>query len=76
MFTFGYKTSFSSILRALATIGIGLVMIFDNAASGRVWRGVGGSCGGAGWWGRSCSLREACRWFMVSSVTKGTGCFH
>ena len=33
MFTFGYKTSFSSILRALATIGIGLVMIFDNAAS-------------------------------------------
>jgi len=33
MFTFGYKTSFSSILRALASIGIGLVMIFDNEAS-------------------------------------------
>ena len=33
MFTFGYKSSFSSILRALAAIGIGLVMVFDNAAS-------------------------------------------
>ncbi len=33
MFTFGYKTSISSILRALASIGIGLVMIFDNEAS-------------------------------------------
>lgn len=33
MFTFGYKSSFSSILRALASIGIGLVMIFDNEAS-------------------------------------------
>ena len=33
MFTFGYKTSVSSILRALASIGIGLVMIFDNDAS-------------------------------------------
>lgn len=33
MFTFGYKSSFSSILRALAAVGIGLVMIFDNAAS-------------------------------------------
>ena len=33
MFTFGYKSSFSSILRALAAIGIGLVMIFDNEAS-------------------------------------------
>ena len=33
MFTFGYTTSFSSILRALASIGIGLVMIFDNEAS-------------------------------------------
>ena len=33
MFTFGYKTSFSGILRALASIGIGLVMIFDNEAS-------------------------------------------
>lgn len=33
MFTFGYKTSFSSILRSLASIGIGLVMIFDNEAS-------------------------------------------
>lgn len=33
MFTFGYKSSFSSILRALAAIGIGLVMVFDNEAS-------------------------------------------
>lgn len=33
MFTFGYRTSVSSILRALASIGIGLVMIFDNNAS-------------------------------------------
>ena len=33
MFKFGYKSSFSSILRALAAIGIGLVMVFDNAAS-------------------------------------------
>lgn len=33
MFTFGYKSSFSSSLRALAAIGIGLVMVFDNAAS-------------------------------------------
>lgn len=33
MFTFGYKSSFSSILRVLAAIGIGLVMVFDNAAS-------------------------------------------
>ncbi len=33
MFTFGYKTSLSGILRALASIGIGLVMIFDNEAS-------------------------------------------
>ncbi len=33
MFTFGYKTSISGILRALAAIGIGLVMIFDNEAS-------------------------------------------
>lgn len=33
MFTFGYKTSFSSILRALASTGIGLVMVFDNEAS-------------------------------------------
>lgn len=33
MFTFGYKSSFSSILRALAAVGIGLVMVFDNAAS-------------------------------------------
>lgn len=32
MFTFGYKTKFSSILRALAAIGIGLVMIFGNNA--------------------------------------------
>ena len=28
MFTFGYKTTLSSILRSLASIGIGLVMIF------------------------------------------------
>uniref|UniRef100_UPI0040283946 HdeD family acid-resistance protein n=1 Tax=Candidatus Cryptobacteroides bacterium TaxID=3085639 RepID=UPI0040283946 len=33
MFTFGYKTTLSSILRSLASIGIGLVMIFDNEAS-------------------------------------------
>lgn len=33
MFTFGYRTSVSSILRTLASIGIGLVMIFDNNAS-------------------------------------------
>ncbi len=33
MFTFGYRTSVSSILRALASIGIGLVMIFDSNAS-------------------------------------------
>lgn len=33
IFTFGYKSSFSSILRALAAIGIGLVMVFDNEAS-------------------------------------------
>ncbi len=32
MFTFGYKNSFSSILRALAAIGIGLVMIFGSNA--------------------------------------------
>jgi len=38
MFTFGYKSSFSSILRALAAIGIGLVMIFDNEASVTVVR--------------------------------------
>jgi uncharacterized membrane protein HdeD (DUF308 family) len=33
MFTFGYKTTLSGILRALAAIGIGLVMVFDNEAS-------------------------------------------
>lgn len=33
MFTFGYKTTLSSILRSLASIGIGMVMIFDNEAS-------------------------------------------
>ena len=33
MFTFGYKTTLSSILRSLASIGIGLVMSFDNEAS-------------------------------------------
>lgn len=33
MFTFGYKTTLSSILRSLASTGIGLVMIFDNEAS-------------------------------------------
>ena len=33
MFTFVYKTTLSSILRSLASIGIGLVMIFDNEAS-------------------------------------------
>lgn len=33
MFTFGYKTTLSSILRSLTSIGIGLVMIFDNEAS-------------------------------------------
>ena len=33
MFTFGYKATLSSILRSLASIGIGLVMIFDNEAS-------------------------------------------
>ena len=33
MFTFGYKTTLSSILRSLPSIGIGLVMIFDNEAS-------------------------------------------
>lgn len=30
MFTFGYKSSFSSILRALAAIGIGLVMVLTT----------------------------------------------
>ncbi len=33
MFTFGYKTSISGVLRALAAIGVGLVMILDNNAS-------------------------------------------
>ena len=33
MFTIGYKTKLSSILRSLASIGIGMVMIFDNEAS-------------------------------------------
>lgn len=32
MFTFGYKTKFSSLLRALAAIGIGLVMILGTNA--------------------------------------------
>lgn len=66
MFTFGYKTSFSSILRALATIGIGLVMIFDNAASVTVVKVVAAFLLASG----------IVSWFMVSSVTKGTGCFH
>jgi len=32
MFTFGYKSKFTSILRASAAIGIGLVMLFGNNA--------------------------------------------
>jgi hypothetical protein len=32
MITFGYKTKFSSIVRALAAIGIGLVMVFGSDA--------------------------------------------
>lgn len=33
MVLFGYKTKFSSVLRALSAIGIGLVMLFRNDAS-------------------------------------------
>lgn len=33
MITFGYKTKFSSLLRALSAIGIGAVMIFSNNAT-------------------------------------------
>lgn len=32
MFTFGYKTKFSSLARALGAIGVGLVLIFGNNA--------------------------------------------
>lgn len=33
MITFGYKSKFSSLLRALAAVAIGLVMIFSNNAT-------------------------------------------
>ena len=33
MITFGYKSKFSGILRALAAIGLGLVMILGNDAT-------------------------------------------
>ena len=38
MITFGYKTKFSSILRALAAIGVGLVMVIGNDATTTVVR--------------------------------------
>ena len=38
MFTFGYKSKFSAILRALAAIAIGLVMVIGNDASVTVVR--------------------------------------
>lgn len=42
MFTFGYKTKFSSLVRALGAIGVGLVLIFGNNAPTTVVKIIAG----------------------------------